>query len=284
MSKEHIAYLKKIKREKFIVLSFQILILIVFLILWELLSQYKIINPFIFSSPTSVLATIKNLFISYNLIGHILTTLYETLIAFILGITLSFVIAIILYEFKILNKIIDPYLTMLNSLPKVALGPLIIIIAGANTKSIIVMALLINLIVGIMTIYNGFNNIDKDLIKLFKTFNANRLDILLKLTIPASYKTIISSLKLNISMTLIGVIMGEFLVSKSGLGYLIIYGTQVFNLNMVMAGIVILIIISFVLYKIITYIEKKTGRRPIILPVIIDVKKNEVKNEVKIHP
>ena len=146
---------------------------------------------------------------------------------------------------------------MLNSLPKVALGPLIIIIAGANTKSIIVMALLINLIVGIMTIYNGFNNIDKDLIKLFKTFNANRLDILLKLTIPASYKTIISSLKLNISMTLIGVIMGEFLVSKSGLGYLIIYGTQVFNLNMVMAGIVILIIISFVLYKIITYIEKK---------------------------
>ena len=146
---------------------------------------------------------------------------------------------------------------MLNSLPKVALGALIIITAGANTKSIIVMALLINLIVGIMTIYNGFNNIDKDLIKLFKTFNANRLDILLKLTIPASYKTIISSLKLNISMTLIGVIMGEFLVSKSGLGYLIIYGTQVFNLNMVMAGIVILIIISFVLYKIITYIEKK---------------------------
>ena len=257
MSKEHVTYLKKIKREKIIVLTFQILILVIFLLLWELLSKYKIINPFIFSSPTNVLATIKNLFISYNLVGHILTTLYETLIAFILGITLSFIIAIILYEFKILNKIIDPYLTMLNSLPKVALGPLIIIIAGANTKSIIVMALLINLIVGIMTIYNGFNNIDKDLIKLFKTFNASRLDILLKLTIPASYKTIISSLKLNISMTLIGVIMGEFLVSKSGLGYLIIYGTQVFNLNMVMAGIVILIIISFVLYKIITYIEKK---------------------------
>ena len=189
MSKEHITYLKKIKREKIIVLTFQILILVIFLLLWELLSKYKIINPFIFSSPTNVLATIKNLFTSYNLVGHILTTLYETLIAFILGITLSFIIAIILYEFKILNKIIDPYLTMLNSLPKVALGPLIIIIAGANTKSIIVMALLINLIVGIMTIYNGFNNIDKDLIKLFKTFNASRLDILLKLTIPASYKT-----------------------------------------------------------------------------------------------
>ena len=257
MSEEHKKYLKKIKREKIIVITFQILILVGFLVLWEVLSKLKIINPFIFSSPSKVIETIKNLYLNYNLIGHILTTLYETLIAFILGITLSFLIAIILYEFKILNKIVDPYLTMLNSLPKVALGPLIIIIAGANTKSIIVMALLINLIVGLMTIYNGFNNTNKDLIKLFKTFKASRLDILLKLTIPASYKTIISSLKLNISMTLIGVIMGEFLVSKSGLGYLIIYGTQVFNLNMVMAGIVILIIISFVLYKIITYIEKK---------------------------
>lgn len=204
MSKEHKNYLKKIKREKIIVITFQILILVGFLTLWELLSKYKIINPFIFSSPSRILETIKNLYLNYNLIGHILTTLYETLIAFILGITLSFIIAIILYEFKIVNKIVDPYLTMLNSLPKVALGPLIIIIVGANTKSIIVMALLINLIVGIITIYNGFNNIDKDQIKLFKTFNASRLDILLKLTIPASYKTIISSLKLNISMTLIG--------------------------------------------------------------------------------
>ncbi len=257
MTKEHLEYLKKQKKEKFIVLFSQLAILIVFITAWELLSKFKIINPFIFSSPTKIIETIKNLYLNYNLIGHIITTLYETLIAFILGITLSFIIAILLYEFKILNKIIEPYLTMLNSLPKVALGPLIIIIAGANTKSIIVMALLINLIVGIMNIYNGFNNIDPDLIKLFKTFKASKKDILFKLTIPASYKTIISSLKLNISMTLIGVIMGEFLVSRKGIGYLIIYGTQVFNLNMVMSGIVVLIIISFILYKFVVYLEKK---------------------------
>ena len=256
MSPEHKNYLKKLQKEKIIVLFFQIFILVSFLILWEIASNLKIINPFIFSSPSKVIITIKNLFLNYNLINHILTTLFETLISFILGITLSFIIAILLYEFKILNKIIDPYLTLLNSLPKVALGPLIIIIV-ANTKSIIVMALLINLIVGIISIYNGFNNIDPDLIKLFKTFKASRLVTLFKLTIPATYKTIISSLKLNISMTLIGVIMGEFLVSKAGLGYLIIYGTQVFNLNMVISGIVILLLISFILYKFITFIEKK---------------------------
>ncbi len=256
MSKEHQNYLKKLQKEKRIIIFFQLLIFISFIIAWQLLSDLKIINPFIFSSPSKIIITIKNLFISYNLMHHILTTLYETLIAFILGISLSFIIAIILYEFKIVNKIIDPYLTMLNSLPKVALGPLIIIIVGANTKSIIVMALLINLIVGIMSIYNGFNNIDSDLVKLFKTFKASKLDTLFKLVIPASYKTIISSLKLNISMTLIGVIMGEFLVSKEGIGYLIIYGTQVFNLSLVMSGILILIIISFILYKIIIKIEK----------------------------
>lgn len=205
MSKEHKTFLKKQKREKLMVLFFQIFILIAFLFLWELASNLKIINPFIFSAPTKVIITIKNLFLNYNLMQHIFTTVYETLIAFVLGISLSFIIAILLYEFKILNKIIDPYLTLLNSLPKVALGPLIIIIVGANTKSIIVMALLINLIVGIISIYNGFNNIDSNLIKLFKTFKASRLVTLFKLTIPAAYKTIISSLKLNISMTLIGI-------------------------------------------------------------------------------
>lgn len=256
MSKEHLNYLKKIKNTKKLVYFFQFLIIIIFLLSWELLSKYHIINPFIFSCPSKIITTIKNLYLNYNLISHIMTTLYETIIAFFLGIIISFIIAIFLYEFKIVYKIVDPYLTMLNSLPKVALGPLIIIIVGANSKSIIVMALLINLIVGIMNIYNGFNNIDPNLINLFKTLKASKIDTLLKLTIPASYKTIISSLKLNISMTLIGVIMGEFLVSTKGLGYLIIYGTQIFNLNIVMSGIVILIIISFILYKLVTLIEK----------------------------
>ncbi len=256
-SKEYKEYLKKEKRKKFFILSMQILILLVFIVLWEVLSTKKIINPFLFSSPSKIIITIKNLYLNYHLVNHILTTLYEIFIAFTLGMILSFIIAVLLYEFRTFNKIIDPYLTMLNSLPKVALGPLIIIIVGANTKAIIVMALLINLIVGIMSIYNGFNNIDSDLIKLFKTLKASKWDTLIKLIIPASVKSIISSLKLNISMTLIGVIMGEFLVSQAGIGYLIIYGTQVFNLNIVMSGIVILIIISILLYEVVILIEKK---------------------------
>ena len=257
MSENQKKYIKKLKKKKIIIIFIQIFIVVAFILAWEYLANKNIINTFVFSKPSKILNTLINLAIENNLFNHISTTLIEILIAFSLGILLGFIIAIILYQFPIINEIVDPFLTMINSLPKVALGPLIIIIAGANTKSIIIMALLINLIISIITIYNGFINTDDKKIKLLKSFGANKYQILFKLVIPNSYKTIISSLKLNISMSLIGVIMGEFLVSKEGLGYLIIYGTQVFNLSLVMAGILILVIISYILYKIITFIESK---------------------------
>lgn len=257
MSKEQESFLKKQKKQKIFIISIQILITILFIFVWQFFSDKKIINPFIFSSPLKIIETIFLLYTNYSLISHILTTIYETIIAFVLGISLGFIIAVLLYEFKTLAKIVDPFLTMINSLPKVALGPIIIIWVGANTNSIIVMALLINLIISVMTIYNGFLNTDSYKIKLLQSFKASKLQILTKVVIPESYSTIISSLKINISMSLIGVIMGEFLVSKKGIGYLIIYGTQIFNLNIVMSGIIILIIISFILYQIIDKIEKK---------------------------
>lgn len=257
MSNEQKKFLKRIKRRKLIVVISQILIVASFFGIWEYLANKNIINSFVFSKPSKIIDTIINLAVQNNLFNHIFVTLEEVLIAFALGTLLGFIIAVILYEIPILSNILDPFLTMINSLPKVALGPLIIIIAGANMKSVIVMALLINLIISIITIYNGFMNTDKVKLKLIKSFGATRRQILFKLVVPCSYNTIISSMKLCISMSLIGVIMGEFLVSRAGIGYLIIYGTQVFNLSLVMAGILILLIISFLLYKIITLIEKK---------------------------
>lgn len=256
MSKEQKLFIKTKKRRKRIVILSQILIVITFFSLWEILANNNIINSFVFSSPSKIMKTILNLAMENNLFNHIFVTLEEVLLSFILGIFLGFIIAVLLYQIPILSEILDPFLTMINSLPKVALGPLIIIIAGANTKSIIVMALLINLIISIMTIYNGFSNVSKEKIKLMKSFGATKTQTLVKLVIPSSYNTIISSLKLNISMSLIGVIMGEFLVSKAGIGYLIIYGTQVFNLSLVYAGILILLIISYLLYKLILLMEK----------------------------
>ena len=253
--------MKKKRQQKWFVLGSQIFLVIAFIGLWEILASKKIINPFIFSSPSRIWQTLSELALSGELWKHVWTTLYETLLAFGIGISLGLLIAIVLYEIPIFAKIIDPFLTMLNSLPKVALGPIIIIWAGANIKSIIVMALLINLIVSILNIYNGFMGVDEIKIKLLKSFGAKRLLLLRYLILPESKRTIISSLKINISMTLIGVIMGEFLVSKQGIGYLIIYGTQVFNLTLVMSGIVVLIILSFIIYECIKLLEKKLSKK-----------------------
>ncbi len=257
MSKEQKYYLKSLKREKLLVVFTQIILLIILLGSWEILVEKNIINGFIYSSPSRIIKTIYELFITNNLFIHIYVTLKEVIISFILGMIISFILALILYEFKFIAKVIDPFLTMLNSLPKVALGPLIIIIFGANINSVIIMALLISSIVSLITIYNGFNNTDPYRLKLLKSFNASKIQILKILVIPSSYPTIITSLKLNISLTLIGVIMGEFLVSKEGIGYLIVYGKQVFNLDYVMSGIVLLAIISYIIYKFIISIEFK---------------------------
>lgn len=255
-SNEHKVYLKKRKKEKIFIISFQIGIIVLFIFLWQILANLGVINTFISSSPKQVLNTIIMLHNTNNLYNHIWITFYETIISFSIGTILGILIATILWWNEKIAKIIDPYLTVINSLPKVALGPIIIIWCGAGMKSIIFMALLISLIITIINVYQGFISVDKVKIKLMKSFGANKFQIYTKLLLPGTFSNIISTLKINISMSLIGVIMGEFLVSKEGIGYLIMYGSQVFNLNLVMSGIVILMIFSYILYLIVNSLEK----------------------------
>ena len=256
MSKGYISYLNKQKRFRFMIFITRMLILVLFLIIWQVLADNNIINTFITSSPKEILITIVSLYENNNLFSHIFTTTFETVFSFVIGTSLGIIAATILWYSKFISRVMDPYLTVLNSLPKVALGPILIIWFGANVKSIIVMAILVSVIVTIMTVYNAFKETDIIKINLLKSFRASKLQILWHLIIPANYPTIISSLKISISQSLIGVIMGELLVSKKGIGYLIMYGSQVFNLNLVAAGIVILMIVSYIMYLIITYIEK----------------------------
>ena len=255
ISNEHKSFIKKEKRKKYLIRIIQISILFIFITLWELLSKYNVINSFITSSPSNIIKTIIELYKQNNLFIHINTTINEVLLSFTITSLLSFIIALILYSNETLSKILDPYLTVLNSLPKIALGPLIIIYLGANTKSIITMSILISIILSTQNILNGFKNTNKNKIKLLKTLNASKKDIITKLVVPSNKKAIINSLKINISMCLIGTIQGEFLTSKSGIGYLIMYGTQVFNLNLVMSGIILLTIISYIMYLIINNIK-----------------------------
>lgn len=256
-SLDHILFLKKNKRYNLLVRISQLSIIVVFLIIWQLLADFELINTFIFSSPKKVLECLIKLHNGGSLYKHIGITVFETILSFGLGTVIGLLIATLMWLVKFFAKVIDPYLTILNSLPKVALGPIIIIWAGAGMNSIILMALLISVIVTIINLYQGFLDTDPNKIKLMKSFNASKFQIYSKLIIPSSLKTFISTLKINISMSLIGVIMGEFLVSKSGIGYLIMYGSQVFNLDLVITGIFILCIVATLMYYLILYIEKK---------------------------
>lgn len=260
-SNEHKEFLRKIKLRKYSVILVQILVLIIFLVIWELLSKYEIINTFLFSSPSKVFKTIIDLFNSNDLVNHIGVTLYETIVSFFVASILGLLIASILWWNKFIYEVVDPYLTVLNSLPKVALGPLIIIWVGATTKSIIIMALLISTFISIINIYNGFISVDNNYLLLMKSMNARKIQVFYKLIIPSNIGNIINAFKINISMSLIGVIMGELLVSKSGLGYLIMYGSQVFNINLTITSAFILGILSYLMYflinKLYIFIEKK---------------------------
>lgn len=203
-SEDHKKYLKKIKKENIIVRVTQISIALLFIIIWELLARFGVINTFISSSPSKVINTIISLHNQGNLYNHIFITIYETFISFALGSIIGLIIAIIMWWNKLIAKTIDPYLTIINSLPKIALGPIFIIWIGANINSIITMALLISVIVTVVTIYNGFINTDKDKITLMKSFNASKWQIFSMVVFPSSKNTLISSIKLNISMSLIG--------------------------------------------------------------------------------
>lgn len=204
LSNSQKAFLKKIKRNKIIVISIQLFLLVTFILGWELLARYQLINSFIYSSPSKIINCFVDLYQANNLFVHIYTTLYEVFISFLIGISIGFIVALLIYIFPLLYKVLEPFLTMLNSLPKVALGPILIIWFGANIQSIIIMALLINVIISIFNIYNGFQSIEPIKIKMMQSLHANKWQILRYVVIPNSYHTIISSLKINISMTLIG--------------------------------------------------------------------------------
>ncbi len=256
-SKEHQQYLKKQRKEKIIIIIFQLIILVFFLALWEIAAKFGLINTFLSSSPSLVVKTIGTLFVENDLLTHIGITIYETVIGFAISSILGLLVATIMWWNKRLAKIIDPYLTVLNSLPKVALGPLIIIWVGASINSIVFMSLLICVFVSIINIYNDFKQTDNSYLTLLKSFNASKKQLYFKVILPSNVKNIINNLKINISMTFIGVIMGELLVSKKGLGYLIMYGSQVFNINLVIASVFILGILAFLFYYLIRLIEKK---------------------------
>lgn len=258
---EHELFLRKLKKDNAIVIGGRIAVFVLLIALWEVLTIINVIDPFITSSPSRMINMLIELFTEGNLIRHSLITLYETVLAFTISMVLGLIIAIILFSFEKTRKILEPYLVVLNSLPKIALGPLIIVWVGAGTKAIILMGFLICIIITIVSLLNSFLGVSKSKILLMKTMGANKFQILTKLIIPECFPEIISVLKINVGMSWVGTIMGEYLVSKEGLGYLIVYGGYIFKLDLVMSAIFILCLLAGFMYFIVSCIEKRVYKK-----------------------
>ncbi|ADL12830.1 ABC transporter permease [Acetohalobium arabaticum] len=254
---EHGKYLKKMRLRKISINTLQILILAALIIGWQLAAKYKIVDPFITSYPSQIIKTIYEMSLNGELFKHIWVTVYETLIGFLLGATGGLVIASILWWSDYLSQIFEPFIIVLNALPKMALGPVLIIWLGNGTIAIIGMALLISIIVTIVMVYNGFKETDQNKIKLLRTLGADKFQIFKKVVLPDNLPTIFGALKVNIGLSLVGTIVGEFLVSEAGLGYLIVYGGQVFKLDLVMTSVIILSVLAGLLYYLVAWLEKK---------------------------
>ena len=261
LSKEQQFYIKKTRQHKHLVLFFQIFIFAFFIILWEISSHNGIINTFIFSSPSRMLLACQELFLTGDLLKHIGITLAETFGSFFLVASISLLIAILLWWNTTLSEIFEPYFVILNSLPKSAMAPIFIVWLGNNMKTIIITAISVAIFGSILNLFTSFQTTDPDKLKLIYTLHGNRFDCLTKVILPINFPAILSILKVDIGLCLIGVVIGEFLAARKGLGYLIIYGSQVFKMDWLLMSIVLLCIMAMGLYTIINIVEKQVIKR-----------------------
>ena len=256
LSTGHRHYLRHYHFHRLLVIFFRIFLLTGFLFLWEFCASHQIIDSFIFSSPSKIMNALLLMISDHSIFLHLGVTLYETFVSFFLVIFVSILFAILLWYSNNLSEILEPYLVVLNSLPKSALAPLLIVWLGATKTTIIVTGMSVAIVGSILNLYTSFRSTDPGKIKLIYTLRGNHLHVLTKVILPYSIPAIISNMKVNIGLCLVGVIIGEFLAAKEGLGYLIIYSSQVFKMDWLLMSICILCVFAIFLYALIDFGEK----------------------------
>ena len=254
-------FIRRLRRHRITVRTARILILILFLLLWEFCADQGIIDSFIFSSPSRIALCFYEMTVDRSIFLHIGVTLYETIVSFLLVTAIGILAAVLLWCSRSLSEILEPYLVVLNSLPKSALAPLLIVWLGATPTTIIVAGMSVAIFGSIMNLYTCFTTVDKEKIKLIRTLHGNRRHALFKVVLPSSVPAVISNMKVNIGLCLVGVVIGEFLAARNGLGYLIIYASQVFKMDWLILSICLLCIMAMALYAVIGVVEKMYRKR-----------------------
>lgn len=257
VSEDHRQYLDCLHRRRRFVSLARAAIFVALVVLWEVAARLNWINAFIFSYPSQIVTVLARMVADGSLWRHVAWTMSETVIGFTAGTLMGTIVAVILWWSATISRILDPYLVVINSIPKIALGPIFIVWLGTSMPAIVAMALAISVIVTVMMVFTGFQEVDPDKIKLLRTFGATKGQILRLVVLPASVPTIIAALKVSVGQSFVGVIMGEFLVSQAGLGYLIIYGGQMWKMSLIMASLAVLSLMSMAMYYAVTWLERR---------------------------
>jgi NitT/TauT family transport system permease protein len=255
-----LSYLRRRRRERVVVVAVQLVLLVLVLVIWQVGARASWWDPILTSTPSTVWSLFTEMVGSGDLWQHVWATLEATLISFVISMLLGIAIATVLWWSPFVERVIDPYLVVLNAMPKIALGPILLVWLGAS-RSVYGMAIIISLIVTVIMTYTGFTEVDDNKVKVVRTFGGNKLQVFRKVILPGSIPTLLAAIKVNLGLTLVGVIVGEFLASKAGLGYLILYGSQIFRMSLVMMSIVLLAVLSALLYGSVMIGERLLFRR-----------------------
>ena len=255
-------YLLRLRVRRILVRLSQIFLFFFVLFLWEFCAKQGLLDDFIFSSPSRIGSCLGRMVRDHSIFRHLGITIYETLLSFALVTLAGLGAAVILWLFRSVFLVLEPYLVILNALPKSAMAPVLIVWLGNNMKTIVIAAVSVAIFGTILSLYTGFVHTDPGKLRLIQTLGGGKMDILKKVLIPANLPLLLSNMKVNIGLSLIGVIIGEFLAAREGLGYLIIYGSQVFQMDIVLMSICILCLLAYLLYGIVNLLERLlTGGR-----------------------
>jgi NitT/TauT family transport system permease protein len=238
----------------------QVGLLVAVFVLWHVLTATEILPKFFFGEPLMVLARIRDWFVGGKIYPHLAVTLIETVLAFILGTLLGLAFGLWLALSDTAAKLLNPYITALNSMPRVILAPIFAVWFGLDMKSKVVLGITLVFFIVFFSVYNGVREVSQTILANARMLGANRRQLLRHVYLPSATAWVFSSLHASVGMAFVGAVVGEYLGSARGVGYLILQAEGVFDINTVFAGVLVLTACALVLDYMVTLAERRLLR------------------------
>lgn len=245
------------------ILSIQAAMVVGAILLWEWMTRVELLNPLFFGQPTTIAEyTIEGL-MDGSLLRASGITVLETVCGFAAGMLLGTALGLALWWSVAAARILEPLLVLFNAIPKVTLAPILIVLLGVGILMKVALAFVNVVVLAALTAYLGAKQSDPDLMDLVRSVGGNKWQVFYRVVLPSAFPGIISSMKIGISLAFIGAVVGEFLAAREGLGYLAIYGSNVFNMSLIMVAVLSLMLLALALFAAVRMLEDRLlGWRP----------------------